>query len=333
MYRAPDDGANEPGARAVTASVERLLAGYGGAVAVHVPSLSLHGSTVYGLVGANGAGKSTLLRTLAGLQRPLRGVVRIGSNALYGGAIGLADDVGWMPDNAPLRDSMTVRATLEASPRHTTDELDPLARRLGIDRLLERNCVELSLGQRQRVALARVLLGRAPLLLLDEPTNGVDPEGRELLAILLRERARAGATVVVSSHAIRELEAFCDEFVVMSRGRVHSAGKPSEILSGEAESRVRVRARWLIGRRTDRSEDALPSLEQAERDARQALATIEGAAVVRVDEDALELSLPDNARSLRAALRALVAAELPLLTFEPLRSSLADAFARAAKER
>jgi hypothetical protein len=77
----------------------------------------------------------------------------------------------------------------------------------------------------------------------------------------------------------------------------------------------------------------LPSLEQAERDARQALAMIEGAAVVRVDEDALDLSLPDNTAALRAALRALVAAELPLLTFEPLRSSLADAFARAAKER
>jgi ABC-type multidrug transport system ATPase subunit len=333
VYRSPDDGADEPGARTVSASLEQLLAGYGGAVAVHVASLALYGSTVYGLVGANGAGKSTLLRTLAGLQRPLRGVVRIGSNALYGGAVGLADDVGWMPDNAPLRDSMTVRATLEASPRHTPVELDALTRRLGIDRLLERNCVELSLGQRQRVALARVLLGRAPLLLLDEPTNGVDPEGRELLAILLRERARAGATVVVSSHAIRELEAFCDEFIVMSRGRVHSAGKPSEILTGEPTSGVRVRARWMIGRRTDRGEDALPALEDAEREARRVIAAIEGGTVVRADEDALELSLPDNAEAHRAALLALVSARLPLVTFEPVRSSLADAFARAAKER
>lgn len=332
VYRAPDEGAPTKAERRQTVSIARLLAGYAGLIALDIESLALYAGTVYGLVGSNGAGKSTLLRTLAGLQRPIRGAIDVCGERLYTAGLGLIDAVGWMPDNAPLRGNSSVRDTLSQSvERGAASQIDAICQRVGVARLLDRQCAELSLGQKQRVSLARLLLGRHSLLLLDEPTNGVDPEGRELLAILLRERARQGDTVIVSSHALRELEAFCDEFVLLDRGRLHGAGKPSEILSGT--DAIRVRARWLVSRSVEAHESGAPSLQDATNRARRAIAKIEGATVVRADEDGLELSLPDRAEAHRAALRALMDDGLPLLSFEPQRSSLADAYARVAKER
>lgn len=331
MYREPEQSAS-PGERPRTVEITNLVAGYGGFVALDIAALTLRAGTLYGLVGSNGAGKSTLLRTLAGLQRPVRGAIDVCGARLYQSGLGLIDAVGWMPDNAPLRDSASVReALVQSVGRNTTSDIDAITKRVGIARLLDRRCAELSLGQKQRVSLARLLLGDRPLLLLDEPTNGVDPEGRELLAILLRERARAGAAVVVSSHALRELESFCDEFVLLDRGRLHSAGKPSEILTGTSD--VRVRARWLVTRETTDPSSGVLLLQEATNRARRAIAAIDGASVLNADEDALEIALPDRAELHRVALRALIRADLPLLSFEPQRSSLADAYARVAKER
>jgi ABC-type multidrug transport system ATPase subunit len=323
MYR---DGHEHEGVRderAVRVSVEHLLAGYGGTVALNITSLTLRASTVYGLVGANGAGKSTLLRTLSGLQRPIRGAVRVEETALYTDGISLSRHVGWMPDAPPLRANRTVRDTLRDELRGDSDEtaLEALAKQLGVASLLPVDCGRLSLGQRQRVALARMLLGNRPVLLLDEPTNGVDPEGREALAITLRERARKGATVVVSSHALRELEAFCDEFVWLERGAVSSAGRPSQLQQGD---RVRVRARWIVG-------DG--GLEAAAEAARRALASIDGVDVVSADLDALELAVADSPEKQGQALRALVHGAVSIVSFEPVRASIAAMFAQAAKER
>ncbi|MBL8678040.1 MAG: ABC transporter ATP-binding protein [Myxococcales bacterium] len=332
MYRSSDEGDAKATKRRTRVVASQLVAGYDGYVALDVPSLELSTATIYGLVGSNGAGKSTLLRSLAGLQRPIRGDVVIEGEALYRNGIGLSQHVGWMPDNAPVRVKTTVRATLEEAlaDDQPIDDVATIAARVRLSALLDAPCGGLSLGQRQRVALARLLLAKRALLLLDEPSNGVDPEGREALALLLRERASEGATVVVSSHALRELESFCDEFILLDRGRLSSAGRSTELLAHEEG---RVFARWIVRKSNEDGAASVPSIDDALQAATRALSAIEGAKVLSATQDALEMIIPDRPDARRLALRALIAQGVPLLSFEPTRASLADAYARIARAR
>ena len=211
--------------------VHGLTKRYGGAVAVEDLSFSVDAGIVCGFLGPNGAGKTTTLRILAGLVRqdageahlcgrPLREAERPPSVA--GAAL---EGFGFHPQRsaeAHLR-VLAARAGIGARGIPAVLERVGLAERAGDP------AGTLSLGMRQRLALAGALLGRPKVLLLDEPANGLDPHGLRWLRDLLRDHAAAGGCALVSSHLLAELAQVADWLVVVDRGRLVKSAAAGEI--------------------------------------------------------------------------------------------------------
>ena len=204
-------------------AIEGLEARYPGRRALADVSLRIAPGEVCALVGENGSGKTTLLRVLAGLMPAARGAARVAGAAPESRAA--RRRVGFASDAAPVYERLRVAEDLDHFARaHGLPD-----RRRRVEAALERvwlaarakeRCGALSRGLRQRLLLARTLLPEPAVLLLDEPVTGLDPHGRVVLRGLLRERARAGAAVLVSSHALAELESICDTAAVLENGRL-----------------------------------------------------------------------------------------------------------------
>lgn len=179
---------------------------------------------ITGLVGPNGAGKTTFLRAVAGLLRPTRGCLEI--HGADPSAFVARGGMGFLPENPVFPRYLTVEEFLEglcfeADPDGT--EAREIQGVLSLAEILDRRLDSLSLGQRKKVALSAALLGRPGVLLLDEPTNGLDPMAvRGLRRALKNERGR-GATIIVSSHHLDELQRIADALVFLKDGVVEGA--------------------------------------------------------------------------------------------------------------
>lgn len=181
---------------------------------------------IAGLVGPNGAGKSTFLRAVLGLVEPRAGHVLVGnrSPASYLSR----RPIGFLPENPVLPDYLRVGEFLEglsgregpASSQRTEESRGRVPVGTGgVTPLLSRPLSSLSLGERKKVALAAALLGLPDLLLLDEPTNGLDPLAMDHLRRTLLAERRRGATLIVSSHHLDELQRIADVLVFVNAGR------------------------------------------------------------------------------------------------------------------
>lgn len=196
----------------------------------------------FALLGGNGTGKTTLLRLLSGLRRAYRGKVLIGGrpigayggNSLYRGVLAcLPQD----PRSVFVRE--TVRADLaEITQAHGISEeesaaqIRDLAERLSIGHLLERDPHDLSGGELQRCALAKVLLTKPRILLLDEPTKGIDACGKRDLAVLLRGLCAEGMTVLAVTHDVELAAQIADRCALFFDGEILSEGTPQQFFSG-----------------------------------------------------------------------------------------------------
>ena len=200
--------------------VERLTKRFGKTVAVRDLSFVVRPGTVTGFLGPNGAGKSTTLRAILGLVRPDAGGARVLGRR-------------YRDLDRPLERVGAVLETFDAHPgRSGRNHLRVLARAAGLPRsrvdevldLVEltgaagRRAKGYSLGMRQRLGLAAVLLGDPEVLVLDEPANGLDPQGIRWLRDLLRSLAAEGRTVLVSSHVLAEVAQTVDHVVIIHRG-------------------------------------------------------------------------------------------------------------------
>ena len=178
-----------------------------------------HGVTA--LYGASGAGKTTLLELIAGLRKPRSGSIEMNDRVMFDRTTFLAPRhrrVGYVPQDDALFPHLSVRDNIfyggSANSRDVIDVLE-------IETLLERNVRHLSGGERKRVALARALVTRPDVLLLDEPLTGVDlPLRDRVLDYLIRVREEFPTPTVYVTHQMAEVEAICDEMVVLDRGRV-----------------------------------------------------------------------------------------------------------------
>jgi Cu-processing system ATP-binding protein len=230
------------------ASVE--LAGvakyYGGQLAVQDVDLVLRPGECVALAGHNGAGKSTLIKLMLGLIRPTRGTVSLlGENPAAGAAARGRTEVGYLPENVSLDPAMTGAETLAFYARLKRRPVAgnvALLERVGIAQAAKRRVGTYSKGMRQRLGLAQALLGDPKVLLLDEPTSGLDPALRQSFYEIVGELRDGGATVLLSSHALAELEGQADRVVIMNRGRKTADGTMSE-LRRLAALPVRIRIR------------------------------------------------------------------------------------------
>jgi ABC-2 type transport system ATP-binding protein len=203
----------------------------GGREVLHPLSAHVATGSLTGLVGPSGSGKSTLLRAIVGVQRGVTGSVTVLGRPA--GAASLRADVGYLTqvvavyDDIPVRANLDYFATLLQAP---DDDVERVLRDVDLSAEAARRVDSLSGGQRARVALASVLLGRPRLLVLDEPTIGLDPVLRAELWATFHALAESGVTLLVSSHVMDEATR-CDRLLLLREGRLLADETPAGLLA------------------------------------------------------------------------------------------------------
>ena len=230
-------------------------------VAVNAVDLLVPRGAVYGFLGPNGSGKTTTIRMLLGLIRPTSGRHRLLGKAMPEHAGDVLPLVGSLVEGPAFHLYLSARANLvrldsvdrHADPRTTKVRVDRALDRVGLLAAADKRYRAYSLGMRQRLAIAATLLAPRELLVLDEPTNGLDPQGTREVRHLIGSLADDGATVLVSSHLLSEVEQVCTHVGVMHVGRLLTQGPIAQVRA-VSEPRARVE--------TERAEDAARVLRE-----------------------------------------------------------------------
>jgi Cu-processing system ATP-binding protein len=233
---------------AATASLAGVAKHYGRQAAVDGVSFSLQPGTTVALVGHNGAGKTTLMKLMLGLVRPSAGSISVlGQNPAASG-FGARREIGFLPENVAFNPSLTARELLGFYARlKRVGGVGELLARVGLEDVADRRVGTYSKGMRQRLGLAQALLGSPKLLLLDEPTTGLDPSLRLGFYDTVQALGAGGATVLLSSHALGELEQRAERVIIMHRGALIADGTIGELRRLAAlpvRMRLRVNGSW-----------------------------------------------------------------------------------------
>ncbi len=229
---------------------------YGPVTAVDRVSLQVHPGEVYALLGLNGAGKTTMIRMLLGLVRPSAGSASILGTPVTPAATSVWSRVGYLVETPVAYPELTVRENLDAVRRlrHLPGRgcIQEVLDRLALAPYADRRTATLSLGNAQRLGLAKALLHRPDVLVLDEPSNGLDPAGMvEIRTMLADLAAEHGTTVFLSSHLLAEVSRIATRVGILHQGRL-----VSQSTAGELTAQVR---RWLevAARDTELAEQTL----------------------------------------------------------------------------
>jgi ABC-2 type transport system ATP-binding protein len=223
-------------AREPVLAIDGFVKLYGDKVAVKKLDLHVAPGSVVGLLGPNGAGKSTTLKAVAGIIRPTQGTVRICGHDVIDDPVAAKKHLAYVPDEPRLYDELTVIEHLRfhaavyglPSDRASVESLaGPLIERFELSEQKDKLGADLSRGMRQKVAACCALLHEPRLVLLDEPLTGLDPRGIRTMKDMIRERARAGAALVISSHLLDLIGDLCDALLIIHKGEVKYAGPMS----------------------------------------------------------------------------------------------------------
>ena len=230
---------------------EGLTKRYRGADVLADVSLAVGAGRRVALVGHNGAGKTTLIKLLLGLTRPSAGQARLlGQDPRGSGGRMVRQRVGYLPEAVALQGGLSGRALLrfyaglKGAP---ADQIAGLLGEFGLAEAADRPVRTYSKGMRQRLGLAQALLGDPQLLFFDEPTNGLDPPLRRQLFDRVKALAAGGATAVVASHALSEIEDQAEMIVILRQGRLVAQGTLAEL---QQRSALPVRLRLRVAPET-----------------------------------------------------------------------------------
>lgn len=281
--------------------VEHVTRRFGATVALDDVNLQVRPGELVGLLGPNGAGKTTLLSLVSGLRKPDAGTVRLFGGDPRDAASRVA--LGTTPQETGLPPTLKVGEVVDFVGGHYPE---PMARgellaRFGLEDLVQRQTGGLSGGQKRRLAVALALVGRPRLVLLDEPTTGLDVEARHILWNALRDYHADGATVLLTSHYLEEIEALAERVVVIDGGHVLADDSLAAVLDLVSVRRVVLTA---------------PDAAAA------ALADLPGVVGVTHDGDRRTLLASDA----DAVVRELVRRDVPFRGIEVRGASLEEAF-------
>lgn len=215
--------------------VSHLTKYYGDFLAVNDLSFDIQDGHVYGFLGPNGAGKSTTMNIMTGCLSPTEGTVRIGGFDILEQPEQAKKLLGYLPEQPPLYPNETPQEYLtfvgEAKGLHgkaLREEIDSVVHSAGIEAVRNQLIGSLSKGYRQRVGIAQALLGKPQVIILDEPTVGLDPiqiiEIRDLIQTLGRTH-----TVILSSHILSEVQAVCEQVLIISKGKLVAFDTPENL--------------------------------------------------------------------------------------------------------
>ena len=218
-------------------SLDQLTRVYGTDIlAVDRLSLTVPSGEVYGLLGPNGAGKTTTLRMILGLLKPTSGDASISGCSVATDPLRMKRSIGLVSASAGLYQWLTPREMLHyfalgfgLNKEQAHQRIGELARRMELQRFLDRRCATLSTGQSQRVNLARALIHDPPVVLLDEPTRGLDVVGAKVVIDFVNVLRESGKAIIVCTHQLEEAERFCDRFGLLHCGRLRYEGTLDEL--------------------------------------------------------------------------------------------------------
>lgn len=217
-------------------NVDRLSKRFKQVTAVDDVSFTVPYGSTTALLGGNGAGKTTTIAMLLGLLLPSAGAIEIlGKNMLADRYLALprlnfSSPYVDLPHRLTVRENLRIYALLYGI-RDTAGRIAALAEELDLTDLLGRPSGKLSAGQKTRVALAKALINQPDVLLLDEPTASLDPDTADWVrSYLERYRGRRGATILLASHNMSEVERLCDDVLMMKQGKIVDRGAPGALL-------------------------------------------------------------------------------------------------------
>ncbi|MFW2373415.1 MAG: ABC transporter ATP-binding protein [Gammaproteobacteria bacterium] len=199
---------------------------YGDFKAVNDISFTIQPGEIVGLLGHNGAGKTTIMKMISGYLEPSSGTIEIDSLAFNTQGTEIKKRLGYLPETLPVYPEMSVADYLDYtailkgfSGDKAQNEIRRVVKATDIGNKLLAPIATLSRGYKQRVGVAQAILGKPKLLILDEPTNGLDPTQTLQMRHLIRDIAR-DATVILSTHIMQEVDAFCDRVLIMRSGEL-----------------------------------------------------------------------------------------------------------------
>lgn len=215
--------------------VKNLRKVYGTHTALEDVSFEVRPGEIVGLLGLNGAGKSTILKILGAMLTPTSGIVEVGGYSVEDCPYEVRQMLGYLPDEPPLYDEMTVRNYLGfvagvkgMSKRSVPEAVEEAITQTNLGDVADKILGALSHGYRQRVGIAQAIVHHPKIVILDEPINGLDPlqivEMRDLINSL-----RTKHTVLLSSHILSEITRTCDRILIIDRGRVSAQGSETEL--------------------------------------------------------------------------------------------------------
>jgi ABC-2 type transport system ATP-binding protein len=311
-------------ARDVTLEAHGLRKAYGSLVAVDELTFEAQAGEVVGLLGPNGAGKTTAIRVLTTIMPPTAGTFAV-AGLPHTRPAEIRARIGVLPESAGYPDQQTGEEFLRYHARlfgHSRASAQSVARSLleevGLSERRSALVSTYSRGMRQRLGIARALVNEPQVVFFDEPTLGLDPAGqRQVLGLVAGIAAERGATVVLSTHFLGEVEDTCSRVVIINRGRVIADGTVAEVTRLAAAPR---RGRFRVP----------PELRDS---AIQVLSRVSNFSEVqpldgRPDWVVVDLVSPDVSEGVSA----LAGAEVPLLAFELEGARLSDAFLSMTEE-
>jgi ABC-2 type transport system ATP-binding protein len=215
----------------LTIDAQQLWKSYEGKPALQGLFLDAHAGEIVGLIGPNGAGKTTTLKILVGLLRPDYGLARVNGHDILADPVAYKKDIGYMPEAPTLPEYLTPSEFLGYVGRIRNLPRDRIAKRtselladLDLTPKADETIASLSKGMKAKLAFAAAILHEPAILILDEPLIGIDPAGQHLLKERLIAMARAGGTVLVSTHQLDTAERLCQRVAIVNHGQNVATG-------------------------------------------------------------------------------------------------------------
>jgi len=221
----------------IVLSVKHVYKNFGPIKAVSDISFSVEKSKTIGLLGSNGAGKTTTIMMLMGILKVTSGEIKILEQDVYKHRNKIAKEINFASPFVELPHRLTVLQNLNVfghlyGVKSLADKIYKISSDLDILDLLKRRVGKLSAGQRTRVSLAKSLINDPKILFLDEPTASLDPDNADWVRTYLEKyQKRTGATFILASHNMPEVERLCHNVVMMGRGKVIDSGTPKDLIT------------------------------------------------------------------------------------------------------
>jgi ABC-2 type transport system ATP-binding protein len=220
-----------------TIEVNNLAKQFKNALAVNNISFKINKGTIIGLLGPNGCGKSTTIGMMLGLIKPTSGTVVINGQNIENNRTSLLEKMNFISPYIELPKKLTVEENLKVYGRlygvkNLEGKISEIMEKLNLTEFKKRKTGELSSGQKNRVSLAKALVNDPEILFLDEPTESLDPDVGDNIRTFIEDYAsKKGATILLASHNMNEVERLCHEVMMMKDGKIIDKGKSSDLIN------------------------------------------------------------------------------------------------------